>query len=85
MPDDETPAEEVFDVLEDLDRLWETSSVIDGPPLNRGAVAAITLLAHGEITRLRGWLAYIEGDFRDARDCAREALAGDDAPEGFDP
>ena len=33
-----------------------------------------------EIERLRGWLRYIEGNFRDHRQCAEEALRGDAVP-----
>lgn len=37
-----------------------------------------------EIERLRGWLRYIEGNFRDGPECAAEALRGDPIPEGFE-
>lgn len=36
-----------------------------------------------EIDRLRGWLSYIDGNFRDPRECAAKALRGDPVPEGF--
>ncbi len=32
--------------------------------------------AADEIVRLRFWLSYIDGNHRDARQCAKEALAG---------
>jgi hypothetical protein len=34
-----------------------------------------------EIERLRGWLAYIQGRFAPADECAAAALRGDPVPE----
>ena len=46
---------------------------------------ALTDEAAQEIERLRTWLHYIDGNFRDGPECAYEALRGDVAPEGFAP
>lgn len=37
-----------------------------------------------EMARLKAWLRYIAGNFRDHRECAEEALRGDLVPEGFE-
>lgn len=46
-------------------------------------VAECARSAADELERLRGWLRYIAGNFRDGKECAREALDGNPTPEGF--
>lgn len=49
------------------------------------SVLVVLFEADAEVQRLRTWLRYIEGNFRDGRECAAEALHGDAPPEGFTP
>lgn len=41
------------------------------------------LEAAAEITRLRSWISYIDGNFSGSREAAHDALSGLPAPEGF--
>lgn len=64
-----------------VSRLTEKNKRID--ELEAARRERCTDTATIEIRRLRGWLSYIEGNFRSGPECAAEALRGDDAPEGF--
>lgn len=51
------------DILDDLDCLWKESASVSGPPLKRGEVAALALLAGEEIRRLREALKFYADPF----------------------
>jgi len=75
------------DVLRDLERMWPhfAGVMVGAERMNYkpGEISAVMILAAEEIRRLRGWLDYIGGNFRDHRACAEEALRGDELPDGF--
>lgn len=75
----------------DITQTTDRVALIKSHSLNEIRHAPLSVTANdrlflvGEVERLRAWLSYIEGNFRDGRECAAEALRGDAPPEGFAP